>query len=1187
MKKFLLLYAFLFIAIIAIAQPVSITTGTLTPQQLVQDSLVTGCVDAFSITYTGNAAGIGYFNAIGTSFDSIMSSGIVLASGPVVDAVGPNNSGSQSTGWGSPGDNDLNSLITQTTNDAAVLEFDFIPASDTLEFKYVFGSEEYLEYVNSSFNDVFAFFLSGPNPLGGSYANENVAIVPGTTVPVSINNVNNASYPQYYINNGTGSTPNNEALEYDGYTIGMYARASVIACQTYHIKLAVADAGDTALDSGVFIEAGSFTDGSQVTINNVNPTGTQNDLYEGCISYYVFMRQDTTDTTDPVTIPLGFGGTATNGVDLTAFPTNVVIPSGQISDTIAYTVFNDGITEPTEIFIIDILAGCPCNPTPTSDTITLYDFTEFKASIVNTDSLFCGTIAPPSYDITATCVTHPDWFIDYAWNTGSADTFITITPPLAGSHDIYWCEVSDICGNSIRDSITIGVSNLSGVNAVSSDALCYGVCNGTSTATPFSIGSTPGKFYRWSDLTTTTPTGVRNNLCWGNYTVTVTDNSYCEFSDNFTISQPSAALDASSGILPFDTTYCESPGQIEMVAFANISDVTFTWNGGVPSTSTENVNPLIGINTYYVDITDFCGFKITDTVHVLVSEILNSSLISENTSCYQFCDGEVEVNTPLGIPPYLYQWSSNGLGNFTTYVNTLDSLCPDTFTLSVVDYAGCIYQDNFIIEEPEEFDPEDSYIATSDTMWCGTTPPTSIQLAATSNLNNVDYLWSTGETTEFINITPVQGTSVFTVQVSDNCGNSTTDEINIVVSSLSGFNSNLLETTCYNSCDGEITVSPTGGITPYEYIWNPSTIGSTNSNVASNLCSGTYSVMVRDAGGCEFTENFTIVSPANINECYITNVDTLFCGGVTVPPTITIETSINSNVSYNWNTSEIGSNITFVPQTGANIYWVDFTDDCGNVHRDSIVFSVSDFVGANILPSAATCFGSCDGSVMITPIFGMSPYTYEWNVPGVGTTSVGLLTDVCGGSYSVTVSDLAKCFAVKTFLILQPDSITFDFVSHDSFGAVCDGFATATNPQGGTSPYTYLWDDPNAQTTYNAQNLCPGLYTVEVFDAKGCFNSDTIRVLDLTGISEDFLTNLVKVYPNPSSGNFVVDLNQLADKAETFTVFDLSGKVIYLRETIVFEEGTTEINNLPAGVHILQIELSNKSLLQKKLIVVE
>ncbi len=192
--------------------------------------------------------------------------GILLTSGSVDNAVGPNTSGSITTNNGTLGDAALDVLAAPfTTNDAAILEIVFVPDGDILDFTYVFGSDEYNEYVCSSFNDVFGFFLSG-----GAYSDENIALIPGTDppIPVAINNVNNGSVGSsgsedncdddqlansaYFVDNTDGLT-----VEYDGYTTPLNATLAVEPGTEYTLRLAIADAGDSAFDSGVFIQAGS------------------------------------------------------------------------------------------------------------------------------------------------------------------------------------------------------------------------------------------------------------------------------------------------------------------------------------------------------------------------------------------------------------------------------------------------------------------------------------------------------------------------------------------------------------------------------------------------------------------------------------------------------------------------------------------------------------------------------------------------------------------------------------------------------------------------------------------------------------------------------------------------------------------------------------------------------------------
>ncbi|MBS1548057.1 MAG: choice-of-anchor L domain-containing protein, partial [Bacteroidetes bacterium] len=190
-------------------------------------------------------------------------------------------------GDGVNSDNDLMILSGQSINNAAILEFDFVPNGDSLHFKFVFGSEEYPTYVCSNFNDAFGFFLSGPG-LSGPFTNNavNIALVPGTTVPITINTINSgvagtagtpstcaAADPNwqnnsvYYVDNASGAT-----VAFNGFTTVLTALAAVQCGQTYHIKLAIGNGTDSALQSGVFLEAGSFQ-------SNALPDLTASTLY--------------------------------------------------------------------------------------------------------------------------------------------------------------------------------------------------------------------------------------------------------------------------------------------------------------------------------------------------------------------------------------------------------------------------------------------------------------------------------------------------------------------------------------------------------------------------------------------------------------------------------------------------------------------------------------------------------------------------------------------------------------------------------------------------------------------------------------------------------------------------------------------------------------------------------------------
>lgn len=243
-----------------------IVDTTKTPQYLVNNILLSNNITVSNIKYTGANRAIGYFD--GTKSNLGIANGILMTTGSVYIAAGPYIPSSKGIDNGLPGDSALTALCGDSTFDACILEFDFVPYADSVSFDFAFGSQEYPNYTCSTENDVFAFFISGPGIVG----TKNIAVVPGTNIPISINSINGSwAYPnsglcvgtccssnaQYYIDNGTGTT-----VGYGGFTKIMKAVSAVTCGQTYHIKIGIADAEDPYLDSGVFLSGHSFRGGT-------------------------------------------------------------------------------------------------------------------------------------------------------------------------------------------------------------------------------------------------------------------------------------------------------------------------------------------------------------------------------------------------------------------------------------------------------------------------------------------------------------------------------------------------------------------------------------------------------------------------------------------------------------------------------------------------------------------------------------------------------------------------------------------------------------------------------------------------------------------------------------------------------------------------------------------------------------
>ncbi|MEM6526469.1 MAG: OmpA family protein [Bacteroidota bacterium] len=243
---------------------------------LVRDILVGNGVLVGNVKYTGAKQAIALYQD-STSQVGI-EEGILLTSGNVFYALGPNKSAHFGGVTNAPGDIQLDRIAKGKTYDASVLEFEFVTVSENLSFEFVFASEEYLEYVGSKFNDVFAFFVEGPG-----LENINIAKLPDEKTPITVNTVNHENNKSYYIDNiymnvtdaYVWDVRNRKVIwnkhflkkevpaafntQFDGFTTLLTAKCRVIPNQVYKIKIAIADVSDRILDSGVFLKGGSFS----------------------------------------------------------------------------------------------------------------------------------------------------------------------------------------------------------------------------------------------------------------------------------------------------------------------------------------------------------------------------------------------------------------------------------------------------------------------------------------------------------------------------------------------------------------------------------------------------------------------------------------------------------------------------------------------------------------------------------------------------------------------------------------------------------------------------------------------------------------------------------------------------------------------------------------------------------------
>jgi len=378
---------------------VNITSGqtaTALAQSLAGDGVI---ISNAVLTCPTNAYGV--FQKVLSSLP--IDSGIILTTGqaqstPLTPGVNNPEPNFATVDNEAPGDADLDAIAGVGTNDACVLEFDFIPSGDTIRFHYIFASEEYNGphgNYNCSINDVFGFFISGPGYSGLT----NIALIPGTTIPVGVSTVNdgvgaspgnpcytntngNGPYTQYYNSNSGDPT-----WVYTGYTDVFTALATVTPCSTYHLKLAIADAVDNVFDSGVFIEAGSLTSPS-ANIHSFFGAGLPYAVRNCYPGYFEFSRPYA--TTSPFKVKYQIGGTAVNGVDYVTIADSIVIPANQTTATLTITGLPAaGPTGPVSVKLYVYSNTCDISQAEIIDSAEVMIYDQLDIELLNNDTTIC------------------------------------------------------------------------------------------------------------------------------------------------------------------------------------------------------------------------------------------------------------------------------------------------------------------------------------------------------------------------------------------------------------------------------------------------------------------------------------------------------------------------------------------------------------------------------------------------------------------------------------------------------------------------------------------------------------------------------------------------------------------------------------------------------------------------------
>ncbi len=1140
MKKFYLIKQILSVVALTLcfnakAQFTSVTNQTA--NALVQ-TLVGGGITFSNATLVCGAQANGKFTNVNTTLVGI-DSGIVLTSGTAVNIGSPAGTFlSAFTGTG--GDAQLQVLAGGATmGDVCKLEFDFIPAGDSIKFNYVFASEEYPGFWCSGFADVFGFFINGPGITG----TPNIALVPGTTIPVGVNTVNGSTSPgfsctqygpgspftQYYINNGASTT-----IAYGGMTHVFTALAQVIPCSTYHLKLAICDGGDTSYDSGVFLKQGSLYS----TPITVNPQGGSlngiNALtvphpyaVRNCLSgSFKFQRAQATPL--PHTINYIIGGSAVNGVDYLMIPSSVTIPANQ---TQASVVINP-VAPPygTDSVILYILNSYNCGINNIIDSVKLYIYDSLQAKILTNDTTIC---AGQSKQLLA----YGDPLFSYSWAPPTYLNNPNIKNPIATPPStITYVLTATLPGSScppVHDVVTITVPQLT-TQPTSNSPVCVGQTLSLFAPTGLPVGTT----YSWSGPAGWTsnlqnPTRPNATLAFGGtYTLNVTSNG-CAFAPvtlNVVINPLPTAAPSSN------TPVCV--GQ-PINLFANPgagTGITYAWTG--PNTFTSNLqNPVITPATpanagiYFLTVTQNGCVTSGLFTFVVIGNAPPTPVAGNN--------GPVCVGSPINltantIPNATYSWT--GPNSFTS------NLEDPTINPSTLLSAG-------------------TYSVTVTTTGCASLPGTTTVVVTPSPvITNMTFTnpsgcnSNTGSIT--FNITP-NGTYNITYQKNsiNQTATGTASGGTLTIPNLgAGAYTNFTFTIngCSATYPGPITLvdpaappTPTaGGNSPIcagqdilltsvlvpgaVYSWTgPNNFTSNLQNPtitgATPIQSGNYTV-VANVNGCPSaasTVNIVVNPvPATPNT---SAANTPVCSGN--PLNLTGSPS-TPGASWNWTGpgawSSTQQNPTINPATPANSGNYTVTANIGNCVSQPYTFAVvvnptPSITQTHTNPSAC---GLADGSITLNGLTNPGTYTVTYTKNSAAQTPVtvtipgpAVISNLTAGSYGSIIATLNGCPSntLGPVLLVDPNAPVTPNASNS--GPICAGQSATLTASPAVPGVLYIWTGPNGFTD-----------TADVTTATNILTTSTYSVVaNLNGCNSTPATTTVQVNPAPATPTATVN----------------------------------------------------------------
>ncbi|MBL4577344.1 MAG: SprB repeat-containing protein, partial [Flavobacteriales bacterium] len=684
-----------------------------------------------------------------------------------------------------------------------------------------------------------------------------------------------------------------------------------------------------------------------------------------------------------------------------------------------------------------------------------------------------------------------DGVFSYQWSN------LATTPNISGlCTGTYSVTVSNAtCGTQVIETVVVGSGGLFPFTVTNTNTACPGDSTGTATFTALS-GNAPYT-YLWSNGNTSS-TAV--GLSAGVYSVTVADVFGCDTNTTVTINDPSPVLIDASNVVITNASCTGADGSIiGITASGGTGALTYSWvDGSSTVVGTAADLTLVGTGSYTLLVTDANNCSATSGPYFVVATTATAvTMTGGATNCYQSCDASGSASAGGGTPPYFYSWSTNPAQTS----NIATGLCQGTYYVTVTD-ASCSAS-GIELAANGDFSAGNSGF-TSSYYFCnsgGCLGPEGGFGVGTSGAFYNGGFTGVDNTTGSGNFMVVNGSVTAGAQIwcqTITVNPNTNYQFSTWLSSMNTSNVAVLQFSVNNTPFGTTFNAPgsTGTWIQFFETWNSGTntsaticIINQNTNSSGNDF-GLDDISFQECvNSCPTIDSLVITEPIEIS--VVPMKSDALCNASCDGTASVIVSGGTFPYTYLWSSSGTSSTETALC---AGTYSVTITDLNGCDTIIAIPIMEPTFLGSVGSTVAEKCENG-DGEATVSPFGGSPPYTFLWDDPLQQTTdtATGLVTQ----TYNVLITDSLGCtftLPLSVSEILGPD---IDLLQGTDL--LCAGDADATASvfvSGGSQPFTYLWDDPAAQTNSAATNLSAGTYSVTVTDLFGCDSSQTITIVD-------------------------------------------------------------------------------------------